>query len=357
MKGIYTASAFTTESGVELAPGAIITVRKEVDNNLATLYADPDGLVLLGNPFAADDEGFFSFHTDGEELGFKIAAASGGETHTLRYQPIGNLRYLDMEDLEAAFQSLNATLTSIAALTMTDDKGIYFGGSPLGAALFDLSAIARQLLDDASFSEMRQTLGVRPGVEVQSYNSVLDSPVGRQTMWIPAAAMSPRVNNGCALLSVTTGASNQPDVPYLSFSDEGSPQARQSAGFVVRMPKSWNEGAITAAFCFRRASGSSAANVVWGIRAVAIGDNESPALNFGADATVTAACSTTAANFKISAETGSCQIGTGSPPAAESLVFFEVFRDGASSSDSLDNVAALLSGVTLYFTNNALTDA
>lgn len=170
---------------------------------------------------------------------------------------------------------------------------------------------------------------------------------GKHSFFVPAGALKPRITNGCGTLQATTGASNQPDVEYLPF--DGA--AAEYAKALVQMPMDYGGGTITAKFCYRRASGTGAANTVWGIRAVAVADNETPAANFGTGATVTDSVSTTTANFNLSAETGACTIaGT---PAAGELVFLEVYRDGASGSDTLDAVDAWLSGVTVFYTTTA----
>lgn len=174
---------------------------------------------------------------------------------------------------------------------------------------------------------------------------------GKQTIAMPAGSMRPRSANGCAQLAVTNGAANQPDVPYLAF--DGA--AKEYAGFYIPMPKSWDRGTVTARFTGRRASGTGAANVVLGIRAVAVSDDETPAVAFGSDATVTDACNTTLANLQITAETAACTVA--GSPAAGDLVFFEIFRDGASGSDTLDAVDWWLTGVELFYATNAGTDA
>lgn len=174
---------------------------------------------------------------------------------------------------------------------------------------------------------------------------------GKHSFFIPAAAFKPRITSGCAALTYSSGASNQPDVYYLAF--DGA--AAEYAGALVQMPVDWNGSTITAKFCWRRASGTGAANVVWGLRGLSVADAESPAANFGTGATVTDAASTTTANFNNSGETGACTLaGT---PAAGELVFLEVYRDGASGSDTLDSVDAWLSGVTIFYTTNLKNEA
>jgi hypothetical protein len=174
---------------------------------------------------------------------------------------------------------------------------------------------------------------------------------GKNAIPISASAMTPRSVNGSAVLATTNGAANQPDIPYLAF--DGA--AKEYACFVMQMPKGWNESTVTAKFCWRRASGTAAANVVWGIRAVAVSDNDTPVVAFGSDATVTDDAKTTLANFALSDETGACTIG--GTPAESDLVFFEVFRDGAAAGDTLDSVDAWLTAVTLFITTNETNDA
>jgi len=200
---------------------------------------------------------------------------------------------------------------------------------------FSVTVAARSVLDDPTVAAMRTTLAI----------------AGKSAVPVPVTAMSPRATNGCATLATTAGAANQPDVDYLAF--DGA--AKEYARFCMRMPKGWNEGTVTADFSWRRASGVGAANVVWGIRAVAVSDNETPAAAFGSDATVTDAASTTTANMNLSGETGACTIG--GSPAELDLVFFEVFRDGAAGADTLDGVDAWLTEITLFVTLNETNDA
>lgn len=174
---------------------------------------------------------------------------------------------------------------------------------------------------------------------------------GKSSLYLSARELTPRSANGCAAIATSNGASGQPDVPYLAF--DGA--AKEFAQFVLKMPKAWDAGAVTFSFDWRRASGTGAADVVWGARALAVSDNDTPVANFGSDATVTSAAKTTTANFVESAETAALTVG--GTPAKTDLVFFEVFRDGAAGADTLNAVDAWLSGVTLYYTTNALNDA
>lgn len=176
---------------------------------------------------------------------------------------------------------------------------------------------------------------------------------GKHDLPLPAGSLQPRkeTGKGCASLAFITGASGQPDIPYLAFSDTPA----KYCGIAIRMPKGWDRGTVTASFQWRRATGTAAANVIWGMRAVAVSNGDTPAASFGSTAVVTAAAQTTTANFALSGETGACTIG--GSPAAGDLVFFEFFRDADSTSpaDTLTG-DAWLTGVVLHYTTEANTD-
>lgn len=175
------------------------------------------------------------------------------------------------------------------------------------------------------------------------------SVLGKHAIYISAAAMQPSVTGGCASLAAVASASNQPDILTLDFDQT----TQEFAQFGIVMPKSWNEGTITAAFSWSHASGGTTFGIVWGLQAVAVSDGDSIAAAFGTGQQVADAGGTANLLYRTGATPA---ITVGGTPAAEDMVFFRVFRVPADGSDTLDRDARL-HGLTLYITIDAGNDA
>jgi hypothetical protein len=171
--------------------------------------------------------------------------------------------------------------------------------------------------------------------------------VGQQTIWVPAAAMAPRITNGAAPGSLETGT-NDVMAKYLAY-DSSTSEAAQIA---IQMPKSWNEGTIIAQFVWTHPATVTNFGVRWGIRAVAFANDDALDTAFGTEQEVSDTGGTTS-DVYISDETAAMTVaGT---PAAEELVIFEVYRDPADGADTMA-VDAYLLGVKLHYTTDAARD-
>lgn len=170
---------------------------------------------------------------------------------------------------------------------------------------------------------------------------------GKETIWVPATAMVARTTAGAAPGTVES-TTNKIMVKTLDF-DQTTPEYAQ---FSVRMPKSWNEGTVTATFLW--SSNIAGTNAVqWGITAVALSDGDAIDVAFGTAQTVYDS-QLGQAWLHQSTETGALTIaGT---PAAGDVVIFQVFRNAADGGDTLAGDARL-HGVTLFYTTDAANDA
>ena len=170
---------------------------------------------------------------------------------------------------------------------------------------------------------------------------------GKETIYVPAAAMYPNSTNGCADLDQTE-LSNGPELKSLDFDKDSD----EFAQFTVAFPKSWNEGTITFQVFFT-ADSTNTGTTAWGLSGVALADNDSCNTAFGTQVVATAkAHSGTANDLNVTAESGAVTIA--GSPGVDEQVFFQISRD--VSADDLTADAKLL-GVKLFFTTDAANDA
>jgi hypothetical protein len=171
--------------------------------------------------------------------------------------------------------------------------------------------------------------------------------VGKQTMWIPAAAMYPNTTNGSSGLAQVE-LSNGPEIKVLDF----AAGADDFAQFTVAFPKLWNEGTVTFQ-AFFTVTGTNTGTTAWGLSGVAFADSGDINTAFGTNVVATAkAHSGTSNDLDVSAESGAVTIA--GSPSVDELVFFQIMRD--VSADNQTGAARLL-GIKLFFTTDALTDA
>lgn len=171
---------------------------------------------------------------------------------------------------------------------------------------------------------------------------------GTEAFWIPATAMVPRTTNGAAS-GTTEMSTNKNMFRTLDFDTT----TQEFAQFTVRMPKSWNEGTITAAFTWSHASTTTNFGVVWALEAVATSDDDAGDVAFGTAQQVADTGGTTNDIYITSATSAMTVAGS---PQAEDVVTFQVKRVPSDGSDTMA-VDARLHGVTLYITTDAANDA
>lgn len=179
--------------------------------------------------------------------------------------------------------------------------------------------------------------------------STLWGSVGKHAVPIMAGAMSPSFAGGCSVLTAIASGANMPDIITLDF----DPATQEYAQFAIPMPKSWNEGTLTAKFFWSHPGTATNFGTVLGIQAVAVSDDDTIAAAYGTAVTVTDTGGTTD-DLYATAETGAMTVG--GTPAAGDMVYFRVYRKSADAADTLA-VDVRLHAVVLLMTTDAPTDA
>jgi len=250
-----------------------------------------------------------------------------------------------MASLDATQSLTNKTLDATNTITAKDSTfSITDDGTPSKVAAFQCSGITPATTRTFTFPDASGTiqLTTASGASLTGIRTQ-----GLETIYVSAAGMIARTTAGAAA-GVVESATNKIMQKSLDF----DPATIEYAQFQIRMPKSWNAGTVTASFVWT-ANSASANSVVWGLQAVALGDDETIDTAFGTGIEVTDANTTTAYQAHLSADTAAITIG--SSPASRNFVVFQVYRNATSGSDTLAADAMLL-GVNVFYTTNAADD-
>jgi hypothetical protein len=171
---------------------------------------------------------------------------------------------------------------------------------------------------------------------------------GKETMWVPAAAMYGPTTNPADEAQVETTAT-RPDLKVWDF-DASTQQYTQ---FTAAMPKSWNEGTISYQV-YWSPSTTNTGNCIFGLQAVACADSDTIDVAYGTAIEVTDAGIGTVEDQQISAESGAVTVA-GSPAAGEQT-YFQLFRKAADGGDTFTGESRVL-GIKIFYTTDAANDA
>lgn len=170
---------------------------------------------------------------------------------------------------------------------------------------------------------------------------------GKETIWIPATAMTPATTSGAATGQIET-STHKLNFETLDFDST----ADEYACFTMAMPKQWNLGTVTFQ-AFWSATTGGTTGVAVGLQAVAIGDNVTSDTAYGTGVVVTDDAQTGALEVYVSAESGAVTIGN--TPADDEIVNFRVYRDVSDANDDLAEDMHLI-GIKLFITTDAKDD-
>jgi len=172
---------------------------------------------------------------------------------------------------------------------------------------------------------------------------------GKETIWIPSAAITPTQSNGCASRTQVETTSGRPDMDVLDF-DASSDEHAQ---FSVAFPKSWNAGTITFQV-YWTTTATDTDGVSWGLQGVAVSDNDTIDVAYGTAVVVDDAALSAAEDLCVTAESGAVTVA--GSPADNDIVYFRIFRDVSDSNDTAAEDARLI-GVKIFFTTDLANDA
>jgi hypothetical protein len=171
--------------------------------------------------------------------------------------------------------------------------------------------------------------------------------VGKQTVWIPAAAMTPRTTNGAASQTQELATN---DVMLTSLNFDATTE--EFAEFQIAMPKGWDEGTLTFVPYWSHPATVTNFGVVWSLEGQAVSNDD--ALDAGG-ATHQDSTDTGGTTDDLYVGPESAAITIGGTPAEGDMILFHIRRRVASGSDTMA-VDARLHGIKLIYTTNAAKD-
>ena len=170
----------------------------------------------------------------------------------------------------------------------------------------------------------------------------------KESVWIPAVAMTARTTNGAAAGTAET-ATNKVMIKTLDYDTT----TQEFAQFQIQMPKSWNESTVTFVAVWSHASTSTNFGVAWSLAGLALSDDDAQDTAFGTAIVVTDTGGTTNDLYRTSE---SSAVTISNTPAENDVVTFQIARVPADGGDTMA-IDARLHGVLLFYTTNAVTDA
>jgi hypothetical protein len=230
----------------------------------------------------------------------------------------------------------NKTLTAPALGTPASGTLTNCTGLPVASGISGLGSGVGTFLATPSYTNLAAALT----------GSVLKT-AGVETIWIPAGAMKPKSTNGAGSSTYDSGSN---DVTFATLDFDTTTQ-EYAHTLPIGMPKSWDEGTVTAVFYWTNTGGASTETVRWSIAGVAISNDDTLNAAMGTAQTVD---DTWLAQNDLHITSATAAVTIAGTPAQDDLVVFEISRVTAS-----DNMAgdAKLIGVKILVTTNATNDA
>lgn len=165
---------------------------------------------------------------------------------------------------------------------------------------------------------------------------------------VPAKAFDATTTNG-ATAATEELATNDVMINAYDF-DAATNQHIQVA---IGMPKSWDEGTIQVAFRWKDNGTAGSGNVIWGCKALSVGDDDALDAAWGTAKEVT---DTFLASNDLHISSYTAAITPSGTPAAEDDLILDIYRNAADGGDTYTQPARLI-GIRVLYTVSAATDA
>ncbi len=170
--------------------------------------------------------------------------------------------------------------------------------------------------------------------------------IGKQSIWVPAAAMYPTNTGGCAAIALTETTAGRPDMYTLDFDASSD----ENAQFSIAFPSYWNENTINFQV-FWTTTATDTDSVDWELAAVSVVDSGTTDVAFGTAQSVTDNVISAAEDLYVSAVSGDLTVASA---AANALTYFNIERDAGSDTMAED---AKLIGIKLFYTIDDVHEA
>ena len=216
------------------ALNATVTVYKESDGLLATIYDDRAGATPKSNPFtlSSADQGYAYFHAVGGA--YKVVATYGSYTQTWRYEPVGTGAEFDAGSLSGV-QAPTTTVPAAVQIAEATNNGSNYIQITVPAALsanytftlpaadVTMSTYAATLIAAASASAARTTLGLGTSAVIDTGTSGTKVALtdGANT-WSAAQTLSAALNLTSGQIAFPASQSASGGANTLDDYEEGS---------------------------------------------------------------------------------------------------------------------------------------
>jgi hypothetical protein len=167
---------------------------------------------------------------------------------------------------------------------------------------------------------------------------------GKQTIWVPAAAMTPRVTAGCVPASREVNSITIKTCDFPDAADSG-------ALFSVGLPKSWNAGTLTFQYAWTASAATATETTAMEMSCGSFA-NDAAINSTGLGTAVEVQDAVLAANdVHISAESSAITV---SNAADDTVTWCLILRDTSEDTHNDDDIELL--GVRVFYTDNAAND-